>query len=76
MIIIHRMERQVVDWAVVIFPTGGTATVRASWFNPEESTLLWPPKNVNVTKALRENMIPSNGWTTYEKVWVLITCGE
>lgn len=63
-------------WAVVLFPNGGAATACASWFNPVERTLLWPPKNVNVTKALRENMIPSNGWTTYENVRLLITCGK
>lgn len=65
-----------VHWAVVLFPNGGTATVRANWFNQTESTLLWPPKTVNYSKALKENMIPSKGWTTYHNVRVLISCGK
>ena len=69
-------EQEVVLWAVVLFPNGGTATVRASWYNRMGSTLLWPPKHVNLAKALRENMKPDKGWSTYENVRVLITCGK
>lgn len=70
------MESEVVLWAVVLFPNGGTATVLASWFNPKEGTLLWPPKNINYMKALKENMPPHEGWTTYEDVRLLINCGR
>ena len=74
--IVHRMEREVVLWAVVLFPNGGTATVLSSWFNAKEGTLFWPPKNINYSKALKENMMPRKGWTTYENVRLLNTCGK
>lgn len=70
------MESEVVLWAVLLFPNGGTATVLASWFNPKEGTLLWPPKNINYSKALKGNMTPHKRWTTYKNVWLLITCGK
>ncbi|CAL8313915.1 unnamed protein product [Arctogadus glacialis] len=68
------MEREVVLWAVVLFPNGGTATVLSSWFNAKEGTLSWPPKNIKYSKALKENMMPRKGWTTYENVRLLNTC--
>ncbi|KAJ4939665.1 hypothetical protein JOQ06_029108 [Pogonophryne albipinna] len=33
------MEREVVLWAVVLFPNGGAATVLASWFSLKEDSL-------------------------------------
>ncbi|CAL8301803.1 unnamed protein product [Arctogadus glacialis] len=68
------MEREVVLWAVVLFPNGGTATVLSSWFNAKEGTLSWPPKNIKYSKALKENMMPRKGWTTYENIRLLNTC--
>ncbi|XP_034085062.1 uncharacterized protein LOC117554695 [Gymnodraco acuticeps] len=67
------MEREVVLWAVVLFPNGGAATVLASWFSLKEGKLLWPPKNMYL-KALKEHMTAHKGWTTYANVRLLITC--
>ncbi|KAI4832290.1 hypothetical protein KUCAC02_015263 [Chaenocephalus aceratus] len=67
------MEREVVLWAVVLFPNGGAATVLPSWFSLKEGTLLWPPKNMYL-KALKEHMTAHKGWTTYANVRLLITC--
>lgn len=69
------MEREVVLWAVVLFPNGGAATVLASWFSLKEGKLLWPPKNMYL-KALKEHMTAHKGWTTYANVRLLITCGK
>ena len=64
---------EIVRWAVVSFPdNGGAATVRSSWF--KEGTLFWPHKNY--TKALKENLAPGKGWTKYDNVRLLITCGK
>ncbi|XP_034060982.1 uncharacterized protein LOC117539069 isoform X3 [Gymnodraco acuticeps] len=67
------MEREVVLWAVVLFPNGGAATVLASWFSLKEGKLLWPPKNMYL-KALKEHTTAHKGWTTYANVRLLITC--
>lgn len=61
-----------VFWAIVLFPNGGTAAVISSWFNAKEGKLSWTPKNMNYSKALKENMMPHKGWTTYENVQLLI----
>ncbi|MED6282281.1 hypothetical protein CHARACLAT_030464, partial [Characodon lateralis] len=68
------MESEVVSWAVVSFPNGGTATVRASWLNENNKVLMWPPKNTNYLKALKENMQPNHNWTPYDNVRLLLTC--
>ena len=62
-------------WDVVLFTNGGTATVPSSWFN-KDGTLFWPPKNVSFTKALKEKLMPQNGWSMHKNVRVLISCGK
>ncbi|MEQ2305902.1 hypothetical protein AMECASPLE_002731 [Ameca splendens] len=68
------MESEVVSWAVVSFPNGGTATVRASWLNEDNKVLMWPPKITNYLKALKENMQPNHNWIPYDNVRLLLTC--
>nr|XP_023667562.1 uncharacterized protein LOC111843860 [Paramormyrops kingsleyae] len=68
------MEGEVVLWSVVQFPNGGTAVVLESWLNTKEKTLLWPPPNIKLSKALRDRMKPDDKWIFYEDVRSLITC--
>ncbi|KAJ4921288.1 hypothetical protein JOQ06_026232 [Pogonophryne albipinna] len=69
-----KVDGEVVLWSVVQFPNGGTAVVLESWFKDEEKTLLWAPKNIKLTKALRSGMKPDDKWIPYKDVRLLITC--
>ncbi len=45
---------------------GGVAIVPRKWFTgPEEDSCLWPPGWVNITKAVKEGLVPSADWLQY-----------
>lgn len=48
----------------IIFYNDWCSTVPQLWTNLENKTFLWPPKEINVTKAIIKNIPPKNNWIT------------
>lgn len=46
----------------IIFFNDWCSIVPEIWLNLEEKTFLWPPKEINVTKAITKNIKPKSNW--------------
>lgn len=55
---------------------GGVAVVPSKWFTgPEESACYWPPGRVNISKAVKNEVITNSDWPQF-KVRVLGKSGN
>ncbi|RXN15793.1 coiled-coil domain-containing 8-like protein [Labeo rohita] len=55
---------------------GGVAVVPCKWFTgPEEDACYWPPGRVNISKAVKEEVVPNSDWPQF-KVRILGKAGN
>jgi len=55
---------------------GGEAIVQCKWFTgPEEDSCYWSPGRVNISKAVKEQLVPNPTWLQF-KVHVLGKAGN
>ncbi|XP_051560604.1 uncharacterized protein LOC127444956 [Myxocyprinus asiaticus] len=64
-------------FAVVDFMySGGVAIVHCKWFTgPEEDACYWPPGRVNISKAVKDGLVPNTDWPQF-KVRILGKAGN
>ncbi|KAK2874658.1 hypothetical protein Q8A67_021811 [Cirrhinus molitorella] len=73
----HKKVRNMMPFAIVDFlDGGGVAVVPCKWFTgPEEDACYWPPGRVNITKAVKEEVVPNSDWPQF-KVRILGKAGN
>ncbi|KAF4096067.1 hypothetical protein G5714_023670 [Onychostoma macrolepis] len=55
---------------------GGVAVVPCKWFTgPEEDACYWPPGRVNISKAVKDEVVPNSDWPQF-KVRILGKAGN
>ncbi|XP_067207115.1 reticulocyte-binding protein homolog 1-like isoform X1 [Linepithema humile] len=50
----------------IIFYDDWCSTIPQQWVNFNTQTFLWPPKTINVTKAIMKSIQPQNNWITLD----------
>ncbi|RXN24219.1 coiled-coil domain-containing 8-like protein [Labeo rohita] len=70
-------EKSMMPFAIVDFlDGGGVAVVPCKWFTgPEEDACYWPPGRVNISKAVKEEVVPNSDWPQF-KVRILGKAGN
>ncbi len=64
-------------FAIVDFlDVGDVAVVPCKWFTgPEEDACYWPPGRVNISKAVKDEVVPNSDWPQF-KVRILGKAGH
>lgn len=60
----------------VVIGNNWCSVVPESWINNDKKTCLWPLNNINISKAIKEQLIPESSWKSTNIKYILGPYGK